>query len=391
MIGIATPSKPVCQICGYAESHWLGDHLRDVHSMDVDSYLDHYPESGTASQELELAHRSTFSKERQRASVKGITTTFAHIDFIVNTDVPKEVCLAMPDHYRIPTKGLLARDVQDMAIALKMGRSTWVHGPPGTGKDAAFQAWCAMTRQPSLLFAVVQGADIQAWKYTRSFDQDGTHWEEGLLLRALRDGYITRGGRVVPYLIVLSDFDRATRQQAEELRLILDSIQGRISGPTGEVYPVLPGTIVVATANSSGGGDHTGRCISSQPIDASILDRFARKIQFHTMDPEDEEFLLRSKFPLLCKMAPSVIPPMVRATTAVREAIEANALYAEWSHRSICNWAGAAEDILSVMGRQLKRDLLVRSLRVVLDGLPNPEVRDAVSRLVDPHIDGGVL
>jgi hypothetical protein len=243
-----------------------------------------------------------------------------------------------------------------------------------------------------MLFTVVQGADITSWKFTRSFDAQGTKWEEGVLLKALRDGYVTSDGRRVPYLIILSDFDRATRQQAEELRQILDSIQGRISGPMGEIYPVLPGTTIVATANSSGAGDTTGRCISANSIDASILDRFERKIKFHSMDPRDEEPVVRAKFPLLAGRMPGSIGTMMRATFAVREGVEKEEVYCEWSHRTVCAWAGAAEDLLEILPNKVELSVLLkRAARVVLDGLPDADAREGVKRIMDPHIRGGMV
>lgn len=389
---IATKSgKATCRICT-SEHDWLGDHLAETHDLTVDAYLAKYPGAETCSAELATSFETTTKRRRKAAELAGQALDFAGVSFPVDLAVPAMACLPMPAHYSVPTSGPLARDVQDVAVAVRRSRSVWVWGAPGTGKDAVFSALCAMTRRPSLLFTVVQGADITAWKFTRSFDANGTKWEEGVLLKALRDGYLTEDGRRVPYLIVLSDFDRATRQQAEELRQILDSIQGRISGPSGEIYPVLPGTTIVATANSSGAGDTTGRCISANPIDASILDRFERKIRFHAMDPKDEEPVVRAKFPLLAGRMPDAITTMMRATFAVREASEKEEVYCEWSHRTVCAWAGAAEDLLEIIpGKIALPALLKRAARVVLDGLPDEDTREQVKRIMDPHIKGGMV
>lgn len=411
MINVSAGPAP-CRLCS-VEEHWLGDHLAEVHDLTLDAYLEQFPDAPTCSAVLvgrykkRLTHPSeTAALDELRAAptdadVQSLNVEFAGLKFPVNLDVPAEDCLPMPEHYKIPSAGRLAADVQDAVIALKRNRSIWVWGPPGTGKDAVFSALCAMTRRPSLLFTVVQGADITAWKYTRSFDAEGTSWEEGLLLRALRDGYTTRDGRVIPYLIVLSDFDRATRQQAEELRQILDSIQGRITGPTGEVWPTMPGTTIVATANSSGAGDTTGRCISANPIDASILDRFERKIKFHSMDVADEKEILGKKFPVLAARFPEAMDEMMNATKAVREAVVAEVVYGEWSHRTLCAWAGAAEDLLETLPGAFSTEpkteakvrgmLLRRAARVVLDGLPDSDTREGVKNVMDAHIKGGFV
>ena len=400
MIPAPSGKLATCKLCSTpTEHHWLGDHLPEVHDITVAAYLDAHPGEPTCSAELFAAYTVAGVKKRKAAEATGLSMDFAGISFAIDTRVPASACLPMPDHYQIPKNGKLSQDIQDVAVALKRNRSVWVWGAPGTGKDAVFSALCAMTRRPSLLFTVVQGADVTAWKFTRAFNAHGTSWEEGVLLKALRDGYTTASGERVPYLIVLSDFDRATRQQAEELRQILDSIQGRITGPTGEVWPVLPGTVIVATANSSGAGDTTGRCISANPIDASILDRFERKVRFHSMDPLDEEPIVRMKYPVLAGRFPEAISCMMKATQAVREAVEKEEVYCEWSHRTLCAWAGAAEDLLETLppatGRNEKKmnvgPLLKRAARVVLDGLPDADTRDGVKRVMDPHIKGGLV
>lgn len=359
--------------------------------MTIKDYNDFYPGAPICSPVL--AAKVPEKKKVRTPQKVAAKVAFAGVNFAVNFGVPASACLPMPAYYAVPQYGKLATDVQDVAVALNKLRSIWVWGAPGTGKDAVFSALCAMTRRPSLLFTIVQGADVTSWKYTRAFNASGTSWEEGELLKALRDGYLTKDGERIPYLIVFSDFDRATRQQAEELRQILDSIQGRISGPTGEIWPVLPGTVIVATANSSGAGDTTGRCISANPIDASILDRFERKIRFHSMDSADEEPVLRAKFPLLAAKLPDSISSMMKATTAVRQAVATEEVYCEWSHRTLCAWAGAAEDILDTLApkKPVTGIILRRAARVVLDGLPDMDTRDAVKRILDPHVQGGVV
>lgn len=390
-----------CKICGESH-HWLGDHVVKVHSLSLEDYIERYQGSPTCSLTFRLRWNVNPSLERKPPpSIPRIPVSFAGISFETDLRVPESACLPMPAHYAIPRRGKLAVDVQDVAVALKRSRSIWIWGPPGTGKDAVLSAWCAKTRRPSLLFTIVQGADVSAWKYSRSFDASGTSWEEGELLKALRDGYLAANGDRIPYLIVFSDFDRATRQQAEELRQILDSIQGRITGPTGEVWPVLPGTTIVATANSSGAGDTTGRCISANPIDASILDRFERKIKFHSLHKDDEEPILRAKFPKLHERLPKSIKAILDATEKVREAIAKEEVYCEWSHRSVCAWAGAIEDLLETLPKledvkgarraETPSGIMKRGARVVLDGMPDVDTRENVKRIMDPYVAGGIV
>jgi hypothetical protein len=304
-------------------------------------------------------------------------------------DVPSIACLALPAFYRFPQYGALGEDIQEALISLISGRITYLWGVPGSGKDAFVHAYAHMTRTPSLLFKIDPGEDIESWFFSRSFNTQGTFWEEGPLLRCLRDGYSTLTGRVVPYLILISDVDRATPRQAESLRMVLDSIQGRVKGPAGVLYPVLPGTQVVMTANTSGSGDSQGRSISASPIDASILDRFERTFCFHWMDWKDESEVVLCKFPSLCQQHPDILSQVGLATKQLREAIYQGRLYTEFSHRTLCAWLGHASDILRLTGKT--ENLLQRAARCWLDKLPDEEAQLFAKRLLDSLLVGGML
>lgn len=377
-----------------SEHHWIGPHL-ETHGMTVGEYIAKYPKAPTCSRWAYDQWKETRKglTRTSAAEIQTVTTHFGGLDLPVNYDVPEMECLPLPDHYQVPQHGTLSADIQEATIHFACKRSTYISGPPGTGKDGFWSAICALTRTPSKIFTIDPSADVLSWLYTRAFDDKQTYWEEGELLKALRDGYVSpMTGRRIPYLIVLSDFDRATKAQAEMLRLILDSIQGRVKGPNGETYKVLEGTRIVATANSQGSGDTTGRYISANPIDASLMDRFERKIIFHSMDWKDEEKIIRAKFPLLNERLPAAFPAIGKATQAIREAIKADQLYTEFSHRTVCAWAGAAEDILRVQtSNKLPRSILKRAARSFLDGMGDEETRTAAKRLVDPHVKGGAL
>jgi hypothetical protein len=150
---------------------------------------------------------------------------------------------------------------------------------------------------------------------------------------------------------------------------------------------------VVATANSPGAGDNRGRCVSANPIDASILDRFERKIQFHWLDWRDEEPIVKAKFPTLLARVPKVFAQMAKVTDALRSAINKEELYAEFSHRGLCSILGHAEDILRCSGdkKRVPKNLMKMAARMWLDGLPDEDTRQVAKNLMDPHLEGGVL
>ena len=376
-----------CKLCNATMKDYLGDHLLEAHNITIDSYLIQFPGAETVSQRL--LDKFTAKKAPRREAPpqpETLTIKIADVTFMVNSDVPEEVCLPMPSNYRIPKFGQLGSDITHAAIGLKNKRSIYVWGLPGSGKDALFHAWSAMTRTPAIIKQVKPGTDIEGWFFSRSFNEAGTFWEEGEVLKALRDGYKTASGKVIPYLLLVSDFDRADKEQAEHLRLITDSIQGRVDGPAGKVYKVLPGTIIAATANTAGSGDERGRMISANPLDASLLDRFDRKFQFRWMDWQDESIIVQAKFPVLAQRCPAIFEKMGRVTTVLREAILNDELHAEFSHRALCNILGHASDILECNpNKKIPKNLMKQAARAWLDGLPDEENRDAARKMMDPH------
>ena len=378
-----------CKECGAKVKDYLADHLTEAHGLSASAYLSKYPGAPTISQRLIDRYNKSKKTPRRELPPKSdsLKVTFASIDFSVSMDVPEEACLPMPEHYRVPRHGLLGEDIQHAAVALSQKRSLYVFGMPGSGKDAFFHAWSYLTRTPAIIKQVRPGTDIESWFFTRAFTEKGTFWEEGEALKALRDGYLTKTGRRVPFLFLVTDFDRADKEQAEHLRLICDSIQGRIDGPAGKVYKVLSGSIVAATGNTAGAGDERGRMISANPIDASLFERFQRKFMFRWMEWKDEGDIVRAKFPLLVQKCPSAFDKMGLVTKALREAILNSELYGEFSHRALCSILGHAQDILECnTAKRVPKNLLKLASRAWVDGLPDEEARDAARKIMDPHI-----
>ena len=376
-----------CNLCEFS-GHYLANHLLEVHGTPVDDY-----DGETVSPALEAAFEASVKGRKRTAIGAELSTVFAGVTFPVNTDVPASACRPLPEGYVVPRHGKLADDIRRVAVRLAAGRSKpiWVWGPPGTGKDAVFDAISARTRRPTVVFNISPSADVSAWIATRAFSKEGTSWEEGLLLRALRDGYTAPNGRRVPYIVVLSDLDRATRSQMEPLRAIIDSLGGRIMGPDGRSHSVLPGTTVVATANTSGGGDNTGR-YSATPVDTSVLDRFTFKVTFHGMDARDEEPILRGKYPTLAARFPELLPAVMRATVAIRDAVEKEDLFIDFGHRSVCNWMDAtAAEAACAPGVKDFSKVLRAGLLDILAGCPNDDTRESLKRLIDPHLKGGAV
>lgn len=369
-----------CQICGH-QAKWLGDHLVESHKITIGEYLLQHPQ----------AEISTVVRQRagliQAPDPTALTVNFGDVTVPINWDVEEHACLPLPPHYRVPQFGALKADVAAATIALASRRSMYIWGPAGAGKDAIFHAWSYLTHSPCKLFQIQPGVDTMSWFYSKGLGSNGSYWEEGELLTALRDGYLSPiSGRRIPYTVLITDFDRANSEQAEALRLVMDSISGRVMGPKGVVYPVFPGTQIVVTANTAGGGDPNGRYTSARVIDASILDRFERSYQFHWMDWRDEIEVVTHKFPLLWSKNPTLFADIGKAVAALRTAIDAEKLYGEFSHRAVCMWLGAIQDYLTLLGDRCPANVAELAFDCYLAKLPDATARETAKLIVKPFL-----
>lgn len=386
--------KAVCRECGF-EDHYLGSHVLCAHGSSLDEYQRKYPDGQVLSEQAFNRYAEHAAEVPHRLPVQAtpgspVFTSIAGVRVQVNTDVLVEDCLPLPNNYRLPQYGKTSEKLFHVALSLHNRRHTYIWGQPGAGKDAFVHAWSWLTRTPALILQIRPGEDLQSWLYTRSFDKSGTRWDEGALLKAVRDGYTTTSGRKIPYLVLITDFDRATPEQGEILRLILDSISGRIQGPEGQIFDVLPGTLIVATGNTAGGGDPRGRNISANPIDASLFDRFKRKFEFGYLDRRDEEPVVKAKFPLLVQRSPWVFNEAMQSTESIRTAIENETIYWDFGHRTLCDWLEHAEDYVRCLAdeKEVPDNLLRLALCAIVDGGPDPETRDAIRASLRIHLGG---
>ena len=319
-----------------------------------------------------------------------LTVKMLGVEFPVDPYVPEGACLPKPEGYMLPTKGRAKKEHKRVLVSLARGRSVFVWGGPGTGKDAIFHAFSEDTGTPALIFTFTPGADIRKWFFARTIDSEGTGWEYGALWRALTEGVKGTDGVARPALILFSDIDRGTPEQLEEFRLVLDTTSKRIVGPTGEVAKIMAGTRFAFTANSCGSGDPNGR-MSSQSMDASLIDRMGRFVEFVSMHWDDEARILRGKFPELVERTPEIFDELGKATASLRDAIGKRTLYAEFTHRGLCEVLSEAEDLLwCARGDSVPKGLLGNAFKAWLHRLEADD-RLIAKRLIDAAITDGAV
>lgn len=389
-------ARPACRECGF-RSHSLLRHIGETHGMSLSEYLEAHPGAPTISGALGL--RQEVKKRVAAPGAEALEVNLMGFTSKVDAAVGEFDCLPLPEGYMFPSKGKSKGAYERVLMGLLSGRNMFIWGMPGTGKDAVIHAYSAMTRKPVVMITFRPGTDIAPWFYTRSIGSEGTGWEFGHLWRALTEGVVGRDGVARPALILMSDVDRADSAQAEWFRILTDSISGRIMDPHGKMVPLVKGTQFVCTANSCGTGDSRGRMASANPMDASILDRLGRKVQAEYLDWADEGKILMAKFPLLVEKCPGIFfsekgetGPLGRATEALREAVSRGNLFAEFTHRGLCEVLGECEDILRFRfrGKEAPPNLLKLGFRAWVEGLDSDTQLEA-RRAIDPHIKGGAL
>ena len=312
----------------------------------------------------------------------------AGIKIPVNVNVPMGACLPMPPHFVVPDfvppSGVnkAAQDFKMAFLSLAKGRSTYLWGMPGCGKDTVLAAFSALTRRPTIIRSIKPNSDIQSWFYSRAFSSQGTLWEEGPLLKAIRDGYTCPNGDKVPYMIIFTDLDRADTAEAEYLRTLLDTRDPRIEGPEGVMEKVFPGTLFAATGNTNGMGDSRGRCISAKPQDASLFNRLERVVQMHYFDWEDEQRIIQSAFAPIVSRCSDLVPTLGRIIKAIRASITAEQIYGEFTIRDLYFIMSYIEDLgLSDSSSISLRD----AFRVWMDRL-DPGSRANAESTLNPYL-----
>lgn len=361
--------KVKCRICEEkglppTKYHFLEEHLNDAHSQSLHDYLDKFGEDTPIASNVVWEAFNMKAPERKGTNRYDNIVKVGGIQLERNQGEVKDR-FNRPFQYSYPKQGDAALSAERFARALKYKRkSMFIYGPAGSGKSAVVRALTHDLNMEASHYPMREGLDPELYlgKEAVVIDEDTgnniTKFIKGKLLKDIA-GRVGKDGVRRGVVILIDDIDRAPAEYHEVLRHVLeDNSQNVFIPELGINVDVHPDTRIVATANSAGRGDMTGYYSSVQEMDESILDRFQRVIQFHFLEPEEEEAILKKKFPELAQEIPREFERVMQVTSSIREMIKNNDIFASFSHRRLVQWMQSAEELYAENGNKPYADLM---------------------------------
>jgi cobaltochelatase CobS len=345
-----------CEICGCQE-HVLQGHLRAVHSMSVEDYLEKFEGAPVLS---EFAQKRLADLEKQ-----------SHNE-LVDVDIKEIFGLQINDsettiqgfkhaHPLTPEldpdykfrKGLLALMVYAVKQNLDGGKEyVLFSGPTGSGKSTVVMQFFSRLNWP--LYRVNMDGDITRADFVGQWTLKGeeTVFQYGSLPMAMKSG--------TPLLI--DEWDMGNPSVMEVLKAVLEGNPLFIT-ETGETIKPARGFMIFATANTLGQGDESGLYNGVQPQNYAQLDRFdvCDIVDYPTKSEErtilqkkcgftDTEMMRRFGVDAVAASdnAKSILDKVLEVSDLVRKAFKKEEIMATMSTRTninICNKMLAFGDV----------------------------------------------
>lgn len=335
------------------KTHSIANELPD--GMDIHSYLRRYQANSAIFSPKVLNY--LYSKNIQRKGTKSFGEKFKVGNIEINIrDGDLTGPANRPQNFVYPLKGDAGAACLRVARAVKYNKSVYLYGPAGTGKSDLFRALAHDMNMEFSLYPMREDLDTALYLgqthvvIDPETGNNKTEFKPGRLLEDIK-GRIGKDGILRPVMIVVDDIDRAPAEYHEVFRHILDGTKGVFVPELGTTIDVLPGTLIVATANSRGRGDDFGTYTSVQSMDDSILDRFGRFVEYHYLNAEEEKQILKSKYPLLDHLTRGdVFDQIMKVTDTIRTMISNREIYIGFSHRILVEWCESVLELVKEEG-----------------------------------------
>jgi len=210
----------------------------------------------------------------------------------------------------------------------------WAWGPSGCGKTEFFLQIGARLNRPVFVLSIGEETSLRELLGTFQLRQG-----EGGTETHFTDGALTRAIRTKSALVLLDEFNMAPPGVAAQLNRLLEAREITIP-ETGELVKMAPQSVLVATANTSGGMDASGNYAGSQIQNAATRNRFVG-LKLSYPEPEREMEIIRKRFSGLDAqiLFDDPVGTMVRVANAVRALVDSGSVGLAFSLRTQFQWA----------------------------------------------------
>lgn len=205
-------------------------------------------------------------------------------------------------------------DKMKAIIASQRFYPTFVSGLSGNGKTFMVEQACAQAKREFLRVNISPETDEDDLIGGFRLIDGETKWFDGPVIQAMKRGSV----------LVLDEIDRGSNK--------LMCLQGILEGKgvlikkTGEFVEPAKGFNVVATANTKGKGDETGRYMAATILDDAFLERFPITVEQEYPDVKIETKILTKMFDSLGIQDKAFAENLVKWADIIRKTFEEGAI-----------------------------------------------------------------
>ncbi len=173
--------------------------------------------------------------------------------------------------------------------ALATNQKAWIHGHTGTGKSTLIEQIAARLQWPMIRInfdSYITIMDLSGgYVMTQSNGSVTTTFEDGTLPKAMQ----------MPCILLCDEMDFIRPDVAYVMQRALENKGLLITEDGGRLITPDPMFRIIATANTKGSGDDTGRYMGARPQSGAFLDRFTCWIEVDYMTPASVMKLIAAK------------------------------------------------------------------------------------------------
>lgn len=323
-----------CEICG-KDTFSLTQHLDDKHDQSVTQYQKQFPNAHVAAPELVSAVESAKRIRVPHLVSKPLAEVVAD-DREIAKQIQAGDAVRIPgtsrvlpvnannaDHPPVDPQYQTPKEMEAMVWAWVKRNHTYIHGESGLGKSHMIKQIAGLT-QTKVWSVCGTGDALVADLYGYNQIENGdSKFLWGALPNSMKRGE--------PLLI--EELDRLPPRVTTGLHNAISDRELYLP-ESGELVKAAPDWVVLATGNTRGQGDTTGRYVSAEVVDSALLRRFNTRIEMSDLTPVQMVDLIKAKLP---DFNATKADQLQKAGVALREASRAQELFLSFGTADLLN------------------------------------------------------